>query len=89
MTRLGDPRRHYWLVQGMGRATGVDLARAFAEGRIDQREWADTIERCRACEWTGGCRAWLAAGETGRVPPAPCRNRARFALLQLDEELDQ
>lgn len=84
---LGDPRRHYWLVQGMARAVGVDLARAFEDGRIDRRDWAETVERCRACDWVDGCRAWLAAGGAAHVPPGPCRNRARFALLRLEEEL--
>jgi hypothetical protein len=87
MAPLGAPRRHYWLVQGMARATGVDLVRAFDEGRLAPADWAETVERCRACGWADGCRKWLAAGATASVPPAPCRNRARFALLRADQEL--
>ncbi|WP_397542884.1 DUF6455 family protein [Roseovarius salis] len=87
MTPLGDPRRHYWLLQDMARATGVDLVRAFEEGRLGQNEWAETVERCRACGWAGGCRAWLASGVVDAAPPRPCRNRARFAILHLEEEL--
>jgi len=89
MTPLGDPRRHYWLVQGMARATGVDLVRAFEAGRLDQADWAETVERCRACGWSGGCRAWLAAGRTASVPPRRCCNRARIAMLRVEEELAQ
>ena len=88
MTPLGDPRRHYWLVQGMAKATGVDLVRAVEEGRLTLADWADTVQSCRACAWTEGCDHWLKQGTPAAVPPKPCRNRARLASLRLEQELE-
>ena len=88
MSRLGDPLRHYWLVQGMARATGADLVAAFDEGRLDNAEWAEMVQTCRGCTWVDGCQDWLVAGAAGGcAAPGPCRNRARLALLWLDKEM--
>lgn len=87
MTHLGDSRRHYWLVKGMARATGVDLVDAFAQGRLDNGDWDRMVQACRRCAWADGCEAWQARARAASTAPKPCRNRARLALLRLEEEL--
>lgn len=88
MTHLGDSRRHYWLVKGMARATGVDLVDAFEQGRLDNGDWDGMVRACRRCSWADGCEVWQARGERAvSTAPKPCRNRARLALLRLEEEL--
>ena len=88
MTTLGDPRRHYWLVKGMAKATGVDLVGAVEQGRLTASEWAQTVQSCRACDWVDGCSDWLKMGGIATVPPRSCRNRARMAMLRLEQELE-
>ena len=89
MKPLGDPCRHYWLVQDMARATDVQLVPAFREGRLSAREWAGMVDRCRGCDWVEGCRSWLSQPDRRDAIPEKCRNRARFALLKLEQELDR
>lgn len=88
MKPLGDPRAHYWRVLGMSKATGVDLAGAFASGRLESATWAGMVERCRACPWVKGCDRWLGAGQQAAVPPKRCLNRDRFGLLRVEQELE-
>lgn len=90
---LGDERTHYWRVQRMARATGVDLAEAQRRGVLPQRDWAGMVGRCRGCLWAEGCDRWLdhragIAEETDapRACPEDCVNRRVFAALQ--EELE-
>jgi len=87
MPHLGDPRRHYWLVQGMARATGVDLVGAFDQGRLNPAQWAGIVNACRRCGWSEDCGAWLRRRPAAASAPKTCRNRARLALLRLEEEL--
>jgi len=87
MRPLGDPRDHYWLVQGMARAIGVDIVGAFEAGHLDHEEWAEIVECCRRCDWSAGCRDWLASAPAASCPPPECCNRARLALLRLEQEL--
>ena len=87
MTPLGDLRRHFLLVKGMAKATDTDVEGAYAAGRLDQDEWAEMVQACRGCQWTEGCEAWLAGGQGAAVAPKPCCNRARLAMLRLEEEL--
>ena len=89
MKPLGDQNRHYWLVQGMAKTTGVDLARASEQGDLDQSEWADTVRECRACDWADGCHTWLRGTQNVDVPPPQCRNRARLAMLRVEQELER
>lgn len=86
---LGHPRRHYWLVQGMARATGLDLAKAVGDGRLTLHDWADIVHNCRACTCADGCDRWLASDPCVTAPPNPCRNRATLAALKIEQELSQ
>lgn len=92
---LGDERSHYWRVQRMARATGVDLAEAQRRGVLPQDDWAGMVWRCRACLWAEGCARWLdhradieAGGEGARVCPDDCVNGRPFRMLQ-DELRDE
>lgn len=82
---LGDATRHYWLVQDMARAAGVDLAAEAAAGRLDQAQWAGMVERCRGCGWEradGGCHRWLADQPDGAATvPDLCANVEKFDFL--------
>lgn len=83
MRPLGDPVRHYWLAKSMAKATGVDLVAAMDEGRLSQRDWADTVERCRGCGWTDGCDQWLDGQVCGRAEvPKACMNAELFERLK-------
>lgn len=89
---LGDERAHYWRVQRMARATGLDLAEAQRAGVLPQRDWAGIVSRCRGCLWAEGCDRWLdqraelddgaADMDAPRACPRDCVNRGRFAELQ-------
>lgn len=89
---LGDERAHFWRVQRMARATGLDLAAAQRAGLLPQRDWADIVRCCRGCHWAEECGRWLDdsaelnddAGGQGdsRACPGECVNRRTFAALQ-------
>lgn len=82
---LGDEKVHYWLVQGMARATGIDLVAAMDDGLLSSEAWADVVQRCRGCDWQrdgGGCSRWLALQEPGAAHvPDTCENKSIFALI--------
>ncbi|WP_425101588.1 DUF6455 family protein [Tropicibacter sp. S64] len=83
---LGSERKHYWLVQRMAKATGVDLVEAMAGQSLTSEDWARMVTHCRGCEWVQGCRHWLdAAEDTPRACPDGCANKARFADLKTAE----
>ncbi|WP_101067776.1 DUF6455 family protein [Roseovarius salinarum] len=86
---LGPPRRHYWLLKRMARATGTDLVRARHAGSLDGPDWAEMVQRCRGCGWAGGCARWLRAEPHREVPPHGCANRARLARLKIDQVMDR
>lgn len=88
MKPLGEQRRHFWLLQRMARKTGVDLVRAFDGAAMSGADWAETVRNCRTCDWTEGCEVWLRGGEAAQVPPKPCRNRARLAVLKVEQEVE-
>lgn len=72
-----------WRVLGMADATGTDLVRAYEEGRLSQEDWAETVTRCRGCQWAEGCDAWLDAADGSERPvPQACPNAARFDALK-------
>ncbi|SDH42407.1 DUF6455 family protein [Alloyangia pacifica] len=89
---LGDERTHYWRVQRMARATGVDLAEAQRLGVLPQRDWAGMVGRCRGCLWSEDCDHWLdfraeldndeSEQDALRTCPEDCVNRRTFAALQ-------
>ncbi|SDN55463.1 hypothetical protein SAMN05216196_101886 [Lutimaribacter pacificus] len=85
MHRLGNPIKHFWLVQDMARAASVDLADARRDGRLTTEDWAAMVTRCRGCQWAEGCQHWLRAqqqdDDSAEVPPA-CANRAVFDSLR-------
>ncbi|WP_371154883.1 DUF6455 family protein [Jannaschia sp. 2305UL9-9] len=78
MTRphpMGDARKHLMLMRGMAARTGADTVRAFDEGRLTNKDWAEAVTQCRNCDWAEGCRAWLAQTDTGpRAVPDSCAN---------------
>lgn len=89
---MGDQTRHYWLVQRMAKATGVDLVAAMRDGALTQDDWAGIITCCRGCAWTEGCTEWLDKPiDDTRAFPQACINRKRLAGLQakLDELASQ
>lgn len=83
---LGSRKRHYWLVQRMAAAIGVDLNAAFESGDLASDDWAQTVEACRNCDWVEGCEKWLAQGGEGSAAPALCMNRATFTALQAAQD---
>ncbi|WP_240989086.1 DUF6455 family protein [Salipiger mangrovisoli] len=93
---LGDERTHYWRVQRMARATGLDLAEAQRLGVLPQHDWAGMVGRCRGCLWAENCDRWLDKRPEmtddlcgPRTCPEDCVNRRVFATLQgeLDHEV--
>lgn len=80
---MGDENAHYWLVQRMAKATGVDLVAAMDGGRLDHVDWADIVTTCRTCQWADGCARWLSQPtDEERDCPRTCLNRTRFQVLQ-------
>ncbi|WP_353473331.1 DUF6455 family protein [Salipiger sp. H15] len=90
---LGGERAHYWRVQRMARATGVDLAQAQRLGMLAQPDWAGMVLRCRGCLWTEECDHWLTlraevseesldGQDAPRACPEDCANRPGLAALQ-------
>ncbi|MEY8841917.1 DUF6455 family protein [Cribrihabitans sp. XS_ASV171] len=86
MRRLGSLMHHLRLVTRMGRATGTDLTGAYAEGRLDQDQWAGMVQSCRSCSWAGRCPEWLDGHESVKRAPKTCLNRTRFAALKAEQE---
>ncbi len=87
---LGDETKHYWLIQRMARATGVDLVEATNAGVLKQEEWAEIVTRCRSCQWSEGCQRWIGAPVDEERPfPEPCINRNRLAALKTELEAAQ
>lgn len=85
MRPLGSRISHYWKLQNMMRVTGADAAAAFAAGDLSPETWADMVDTCRGCAWTGGCARYLARmrlnGER-RDAPVGCLNRGSLSALR-------
>ncbi|SDY61535.1 hypothetical protein SAMN05444004_102142 [Jannaschia faecimaris] len=80
---LGDMRLHLTLTRGMADATGTDAAGAFADGRLDNAEWADALMTCRECSQVLACRRWQGQRVEGpRAIPKMCGNHAFFKRLK-------
>lgn len=82
MKPLGPEREHYWLALSMAQTVGVDLSRAIEDGQFDQAQWADTVQRCRGCEWAGECKGWLDEHESVAAAPRTCVNADLFTRLK-------
>ncbi|QIE42671.1 hypothetical protein G5B39_12500 [Rhodobacteraceae bacterium SC52] len=84
---LGDATTHYWLVQDMARAAGVDLAAEVESGNLTTENWSNMVQRCRGCAWErdGGCSRWMAAQEADDPIDVPslCENVETFAKLRM------
>ena len=80
---LGDTGVHFWLVQRMAKTCGVDTAQAAGDGDLEPEAWVDMIQRCRACQWTQGCKRWLSRheSESSAQPPMDCINAKIFKKL--------
>ncbi|MGP6089875.1 DUF6455 family protein [Antarctobacter jejuensis] len=87
---LGDENEHYWLVQRMARATGVDLVKAAETGELTQEGWAGIVHQCRTCQWGEGCQRWLSEPVDETRPfPDGCINRKRLADLKVTQEAEK
>ncbi len=86
MRPLGPQRDHYWLALSMAKAAGVDLQAAIDEGRFSQEKWAETVQRCRGCEWGGDCPHWLRENHEVEAAPQNCVNAKLFAALKATQE---
>jgi hypothetical protein len=82
---LGDEREHYWLALGMAQTVGLDLQAEIEAGRFTRALWADTVTRCRGCDWAGACPGWMERHPNAERAPSSCVNADRFnALLGID-----
>ncbi len=79
---LGDVTEHYWLVQRMAKAVGVDLAQAQDLGVLRQEDWAGMVQTCRGCDWADGCPHWMERTQAADAAPSRCVNRDRFEDLR-------
>lgn len=82
MRPLGRVMKHFRLVTRMARATGADLLTARTSDDLTQDAWAEMVQTCRRCGWTGHCRDWLDSHDAAEYAPAPCPNRARFDAIK-------
>jgi hypothetical protein len=82
MKPLGDERDHYWLALGMSQAVGLDLQAEIEAGRFSQADWAETVQRCRGCDWAGACPGWLEAHPQAAAAPESCVNAGLFGALK-------
>lgn len=84
MKPLGDALYHLRLLGRMGRACDVDMAEAFARGKIQSSDWAEMITRCRACPCVSDCEIVLSTREPQEQAPGFCENRETLAGLRED-----
>ncbi|MCW9042710.1 MAG: DUF6455 family protein [Pseudopelagicola sp.] len=84
MKPLGDTISHFWLAQRMAQATETDLVEAMQVAALTNEDWAEMVQDCRGCDWTRGCKRWLAEQERHAAGDAPqaCLNRDRFLRLK-------
>lgn len=84
MDLLGDTaaERHFWLTQGMARASGVNITEMIARGRLTRAQFQEMVVRCGACEYPERCVRWMAEGEhAGEDPPGYCLNHETIEAL--------
>lgn len=84
---LGPEIDHYWLVQRMAKATGIDLVQAAEADVMSQQDWAGIVNHCRGCDWAQGCGQWLnRSKDEMRDVPSKCINRSRLAEIKAELE---
>lgn len=82
---LGPENEHFWLVQRMAKATGVDLVQAADLNIMTQHDWADIVTHCRGCDWSQSCGRWLKQSQDAeRALPENCVNRSRLAEIKAE-----
>lgn len=81
MKPLGPPRKHFWLMLGMAKATGVELAEAAATGKITQDDFATMVTACRSCSNASGCARLLDRQTPLAETPEYCVNGDVLANL--------
>ena len=86
MHPLGDALYHLRLLGLMGKTTEADLVAAFEAGRISSEDWADMVNRCRACEGIETCERWLATHESAEEAPGCCKNAKVLLRLRAEKE---
>ncbi|PYG26424.1 DUF6455 family protein [Pelagimonas varians] len=84
---LGPEMEHFWLVQRMAKATGIDLVEAADADVMSQKDWASIVTHCRGCGWAEGCGKWLnKPKDEVRDLPSKCVNRPRLAEIKAELE---
>ncbi len=79
---LGPEKDHYWLAVSMAKVTGADMQTALETGVIDHQDWANLVQRCRGCAWSGGCKTWMSHQDpSGADVPQSCPNATVFARV--------
>ena len=82
---LGPVAPHLARIRDMARATGVDLAEAQREGRLQQPEWSEAVTRCRGCQIVPDCDRFRAEPvDAPRRAPRGCRNVHMMERLARD-----
>jgi hypothetical protein len=81
---LGATKDHYWLLQRMAKATGVDLVAAMQHDSLNTQAWAQLVTDCRKCQWTEGCKRFLDRADPDIDSPLPegCENRAPLEQIR-------
>lgn len=82
MQALGRLMKHFRLVMRMAQTTGTDVQGAMEDGTLPQEDWADMVQTCRQCGWSGKCEDWLDTHEEAGCAPENCLNRARFEAIR-------
>ncbi len=80
---IGYPEapKAWWLTRGMGRISGVNLARAVLDGWLSRAELQVLVTRCAACAHKPDCEAWLARSGPARTMPDFCPNKTGIEAL--------
>jgi len=83
MTPLGKLRDHFWKTVKMSRALGVDLGHALHQDHLSRQDYAQIVDRCRACPWADGCESWMAAQTVpASEVPESCANHDQWVALR-------
>lgn len=60
MMGMVEAPRAWWLLHGMARTAGVDLARAVVDGWMTRGEVARLVQHCATCGQVAECAEWQA-----------------------------
>ncbi len=74
--------RAFWMVRGVARALGLNLAQEMAEGRMCRGQYCAMIENCLNHACLDRCGEWLGhtPGQASEPPPG-CANAQAFAKI--------